>query len=176
MENRQPTPGQENRVLVIPETDIGLEVPNFYARIIMADNPLKPGTPWAKEAVLTDETASIAHLGVDATPNDMFSALAGYLAGNYKEYVATVSTSAWSGDSTNGYTASVQISTMTATDAMVFVTPEYSAESETRRQQMLSLSCVNQVKIPSGNTVQLIAFNKQPPYDFSIRLGVIERL
>lgn len=71
MHNRQPTPGQEGRVLITPEDGS----PAFYARISMADNPLHPGTPISKETLLQDDTAAMLGLGVDATPDDFLSAL-----------------------------------------------------------------------------------------------------
>lgn len=71
MNNRVPTPGQEGRVKVT--TDSG-EV--YYATIEMADNPTQPGTPWAKETALTDETEDLIfgnHL--DRTVDDAFRGL-----------------------------------------------------------------------------------------------------
>lgn len=71
MRNRQPTPGYEGRVLITPEDGS----PAFYAKLEMADKPLDPGTPWAKETVLRDETAEILGLDTDAVPDDAFLAV-----------------------------------------------------------------------------------------------------
>ena len=69
MINRQPTPGKEGRVHIVPENGN----PDYYARIEMADDPLEPGTQFVKETMLQDDTAQAYNLdGAEATPDDVF--------------------------------------------------------------------------------------------------------
>ena len=69
MLNRQPTPGKEGRVHIVPENGD----PDYYARIEMADDPLEPGTQFVKETMLQDDTAEAYNLdGAEATPDDVF--------------------------------------------------------------------------------------------------------
>lgn len=69
MLNRQPTPGKEGRVHIVPENGD----PDYYARIEMADDPLEPGTQFVKETMLQDDTAQAYNLnGKTATPDDVF--------------------------------------------------------------------------------------------------------
>lgn len=65
MKDRQPTPGQEGRVLITPESGAP-----FYARVAMADNPLEQGTPINKATLWTDATASLFGLDGDSLPDD----------------------------------------------------------------------------------------------------------
>lgn len=71
MDNRQPTPGMEGRVLIIPENGSA----PFYARMTMADKPLVEGTPWAKESIWPDDVAALLGLGVESLPKDGFKKL-----------------------------------------------------------------------------------------------------
>lgn len=52
MQDRVPTPGQEGRVLITPESG-----EPFYAKIEMADNPSQTGTAFIKQNMLKDATA-----------------------------------------------------------------------------------------------------------------------
>lgn len=68
MDNRQPNPGDEGRVLITPE-DTSM-VP-FYARISMADNPINQGTPLEKATLLKDATAALYGLDATAVPDEV---------------------------------------------------------------------------------------------------------
>lgn len=68
MDNRQPRPGQEGRVLIEPEDGSA----PFYAKITMADNPLVKGTPWAKESIWPDDVAQLFSLPTASLPADGF--------------------------------------------------------------------------------------------------------
>ena len=67
MKDRIPTPGQEGRMLITPENGD----PPFYATVAMADNPSEDGTPLNKANLLTDATAALFGLSVNAVPNDV---------------------------------------------------------------------------------------------------------
>lgn len=69
MEDRQPSPGQEGRVLITPEDSSE----PFYATIAMADNPTKEGTPINKATLLSDTTAQV--LGLNPTTGTVDQAL-----------------------------------------------------------------------------------------------------
>ena len=71
MEDRVPTPGQEGRVLITPESG-----EPFYAKIEMADNPTQLGTPFNKESVLQDLTALLYGGSAFSVPDDIFLILA----------------------------------------------------------------------------------------------------
>lgn len=68
MLNRQPTPGKEGRVHIVPENGD----PDYYARIEMADDPLEPGTQFVKETMLQDDTCEGLNLPNSAVPDDAF--------------------------------------------------------------------------------------------------------
>ena len=70
MQDRTPTPGQEGRVLITPETGSP-----YYAEIEMADNPTQVGTPLNKATLLKDATAVLYGLGTDAVPDDVLEKL-----------------------------------------------------------------------------------------------------
>lgn len=74
MRNRQPTPGKEGRVLIIPENG---GVP-YYAAIVMADAPIEEGTLFAKETMLTDSTAALFGMSDEAVPDDVYAFLGKY--------------------------------------------------------------------------------------------------
>lgn len=74
MHDRQPTPGQEGRMLITPENG----APAFFARVQMADNPLDDGTPLITATLLKQQTASLFGLDADAVPNDAFAWLGKY--------------------------------------------------------------------------------------------------
>lgn len=93
MNNRQPTPGKEGRVkLTFDDGSVK------YAQMEMADDPLEDGTPWAKETVLTDETASIYGLDASATPNDVFKKIPQFMSGKAE---AEIGKYTGTGESTN---------------------------------------------------------------------------
>ena len=71
MEDRTPTPGQEGRVLITPESGSP-----YYAKIQMADNPTQAGTPLNKSTLLKDATAALFGLPNTAVPDDVLSLLA----------------------------------------------------------------------------------------------------
>lgn len=73
MYDRQPTPGQEGRVQIIKE-----DGSSFYARIVMADNPLNAGTPLNKSTLLKDQTAALLGLTAAAVPDDAFAFVGKY--------------------------------------------------------------------------------------------------
>lgn len=71
MQDRVPTPGQEGRVKITPESG-----DPFYAKLEMADNPTQAGTPLNKANLLTDTTKTALELtGSDPTINDALYAL-----------------------------------------------------------------------------------------------------
>ena len=70
MQDRVPTPGQEGRVLITPESGSP-----FYATVEMADNPTQPGTPWNKASALQDDTAALYNENALSVPDDIFRAL-----------------------------------------------------------------------------------------------------
>lgn len=72
MQDRQPTPGQEGRVLITPEDGTA----SFYAKISMADNPSQEGTLLDKSTFLKDATAAKYELSDDAVPDEVFSLIA----------------------------------------------------------------------------------------------------
>ncbi len=72
MYDRIPGAGKEGRMMIVPEDG---STP-YYARIAMADDPIEPGTPISKAALLKDSTAELYGLGPDAVPDDVFKALA----------------------------------------------------------------------------------------------------
>lgn len=74
MHDRQPTPGQEGRMLIIPENGSA----PFYAKVEMADNPLHEGTPLSKETLLQDATAALFGLTNTAVPDDVLAWLGKY--------------------------------------------------------------------------------------------------
>lgn len=72
MQDRQPTPGQEGRVLITPENGSP-----YYAVMEMADNPIRTGTPLNAANLLSDATANrIGLSGEAATPDKAFERLA----------------------------------------------------------------------------------------------------
>ena len=71
MQDRTPTPGQEGRALITPESG-----DPFYAKISMADNPTQEGTPYDKQSVLQDVTCDAIGIPHTSTPNEAFLALA----------------------------------------------------------------------------------------------------
>lgn len=89
MENRQPTPGMEGRVLITPE---GGGTP-FYARMTMADNPLVEGTPWAKESIWPDDVAAALGLDARSLPKDGFERCSRGLS--KKEIFRTATSTEW---------------------------------------------------------------------------------
>lgn len=72
MTDRQPAAGQAGRVLITPEDP---SVAPFYAVIVMADNPIDPGTPINKATLLQDQTAAMYGQGTSATPDSVFSSI-----------------------------------------------------------------------------------------------------
>ena len=70
MNDRQPTPGQEGRVLITPEDGS----PPFYAKLEMADNPLKVGSPYSKGNVLPDDVCELLSIPFTSEPKDAFAA------------------------------------------------------------------------------------------------------
>lgn len=68
MDDRQPTPGQEGRVLITPEDGS----PPFYAKLEMADNPLNAGTPLCKLTLLSDEACDFLDIPRTSVPSDAF--------------------------------------------------------------------------------------------------------
>ena len=84
MQDRQPTPGQEGRVLITPENGSP-----YYAVMEMADNPIRTGTPLNAANLLSDETAE--QLGLNAsdnpTPDDAFRSI--YKVGDTKTTART---------------------------------------------------------------------------------------
>ena len=72
MEDRIPTPGQEGRVKITPESGNP-----FYAKLEMADNPAQEGTALNKANLLSDATAAKLH-GV-TTPNAALNLLSASL-------------------------------------------------------------------------------------------------
>ena len=70
MQDRVPTPGQEGRVLITPESGNP-----FYAKIKMADNPTQEGDPLNKSTLLKDSTASLFGENNTALPDDIFQIL-----------------------------------------------------------------------------------------------------
>lgn len=84
MQDRQPTPGQEGRVLITPEDGS----PAYYAKVKMADNPTQDGTPLNKSTLLQDITCDTIGIDRASTPNEAFLAL-GLGVGRYG-YVITV--------------------------------------------------------------------------------------
>ena len=68
MQDRVPTPGQEGRVLITPESGDA-----FYAKIQMADNPTQDGTAFNKKNLLKDATAFLYNLPNTAVPDDVFA-------------------------------------------------------------------------------------------------------
>lgn len=69
MLDRQPSPGKEGRMLIVPEN--GGEP--FYATLLMADEPLEEGTALNKATLLTDAVAAKFGFSSAAVPNDVFS-------------------------------------------------------------------------------------------------------
>ena len=84
MQDRQPTPGQEGRVLITPEDGTS----PFYAKISMADNPTQEGTPYDKQSVLQDVTCDAIGIPHTSTPNEAFLSLA--LGVGQYGYIVTV--------------------------------------------------------------------------------------
>lgn len=76
MQDRVPTPGQEGRVLITPESGNP-----YYAKIEMADNPTQAGTPLNKSTLLKDATAALFGLPNTAVPDDVLAYL-----GKYAQY------------------------------------------------------------------------------------------
>lgn len=71
MQDRVPTPGQEGRVLITPESG-----DPFYAKIEMADNPTQDGTPLNMTTLLKNATAALYGMTDAAVPDDIFTILA----------------------------------------------------------------------------------------------------
>lgn len=71
MLDRQPSPGKEGRMLIVPEN--GGEP--FYATLLMADEPLEEGTALNKTNLLKDATAALFGLGADAVPDDVLKVI-----------------------------------------------------------------------------------------------------
>jgi hypothetical protein len=70
------------RVLITPENGSAA----YYASLTRADEATQEGTPFNKASVLTDATAALVGLGADATPNQVFQALGGVVAGQPSKY------------------------------------------------------------------------------------------
>ena len=76
MQDRIPTPGQEGRVLITPESGSP-----YYAKIEMADNPTQAGTPLNKETLLQDSTeAEIFGDTANRTVDEAFMGIMGKIA------------------------------------------------------------------------------------------------
>lgn len=73
MQDRVPTPGQEGRVLITPESG-----EPFYAKIQMADNPTQDGTPLNMTTLLKNATAALYGMTAAAVPDDVLSFLGQY--------------------------------------------------------------------------------------------------
>lgn len=95
MKDRVPTPGQEGRVLITPESG-----EPFYAKIQMADNPTQDGTPLNMTTLLKNATAALYGLTSEAVPDNVFEKLSN---------AALISDGGLVG--INGDTVGVQIST-----------------------------------------------------------------
>lgn len=67
MFDRIPSPGKEGRMLIMPENG-----EPFYATVVMADDPVHPGTELSKATLLSDKSAEQFDLGPNAEPNDVF--------------------------------------------------------------------------------------------------------
>lgn len=80
MEDRNPTPGQEGRMLITPEDG----TPAFHARVEMADNPRREGTPLNKATLLKDATAALFGLDNTAVPDDVLAAIPALIDGRAK--------------------------------------------------------------------------------------------
>lgn len=76
MEDRIPTPGQEGRMLIVPENGSA----PFYAKLTMADNPTNPGTPLNKETLLQDSTElSLFGSSANRTVDEAFAGIGSVL-------------------------------------------------------------------------------------------------
>lgn len=66
MKDRVPTPGQEGRVKITPESGGA----TYYAKIEMADNPTQLGDEPIKANLLPDDVASA--LGLTGNPHERY--------------------------------------------------------------------------------------------------------
>lgn len=171
MKDRQPYPGKEGMVKLTLTDGKVLE-----GKLEMADEAYEPGDPLNKATLLKDATAALFGLGTDAVPDDVLNFIGAFMQGQYTEYEITVKADNWSGDASTGYTNLVIGEAMNAIDKIIFVSPVYSADQETRVQQYKSVACVNAVSVLPSNVVTVTAFAKKPPYDFNLKLLLVDRL
>lgn len=129
--------------------------------LVRADEPIQEGTPLTKKNLLTDETADALGLdGEDATVNDAFLALAG--RGSLLFRSGTLSSTAWSGSASSGYTQTISVDGVLAdeTKQAIWATPRSSYRTawkdaliEPTGQAENSLTFTAQTKPTSSITV-----------------------
>lgn len=130
----------------------------------------------SKRNLMQDSTAALFDLGSDAVPDDALKFIGNFIKGQYAEYEITVKANSWSGSQSAGYTNLITVSDMVADGKIIFVSPVYSTDQDTRVKQYMSSACVNDVSVLPPNVVTITAFSKKPPYDFKLKLLLVNKL
>lgn len=100
MKDRVPTPGQEGRVKITPESGGAA----YYAKLEMADNPTQAGDELNKATLLKDATAALYGLGADAVPDEVLALIKPLLDGKAK-----IATGSYVGNGGGHVTRTIQL-------------------------------------------------------------------
>lgn len=151
MYNRQPMPGQEGRMRIIPENGD----PAFYAKVEMADNPLHEGTPLSKETLLQDATAELFGLPESAVPDDVLAFL-----GKYSQHW-------WWRKSTAAVTAWREVRTATSEFNLQTWLNYSTADNTTKTYQYSSAINISSSGVVSLKNPQTVTYNSGASADVS---------
>lgn len=131
----------------------------------------------SKDNLLSDETAKAfnSSFGSGTTLNDIFSFIATNLTSNPYTFQATLLTSKWTGTESAGYTCKATIMGVKESDRLVVIRPEFSSNSETRKQELLASYCINDAHV-FDNSITFYAFRKKPLYNLTVNISVVRSL
>lgn len=114
-------------------------------------------------------TLSIAKGGTGATT--AAAALAALGGATMNLYTASIPTSGWSGNSTNGYTRTITVSGIKATDVPV-VGVQLSSDAAAAKNQGAAFACINRITT-AANSITCYAYSSAPKTAITIQLLVV---
>ena len=121
-----------------------------------------------------EEIGELGHFAVSLAAGSVVGAAGGALtalgAASVQLYQTSIDTT-WSGNATNGYTKTVTISGMKATDVPV-VGVVLSSDKSAALLQGKAFACINRITTAS-NSITLYAYNTRPSVAISIQMLVI---